>query len=135
MEYTNLDTLRTELDGTWTITITATPSSTSTFTFSALSLSDGDFFATPTDLVPAHGATDVPANQIFSWTDPATDPQDPPYVFGAAVGPENNDSDQEVLSGPFGPLAPGATMFSPRSASAPAFTSSRSSISRGTCRS
>ncbi len=65
VEYTNLDALRTGLDGTWTITITASPSSTSTFTFSALSLSDADFFATPSGLIPANGATDVPANQVF----------------------------------------------------------------------
>ncbi len=113
VEYTNLDALRTGLDGTWTITITATPSSTSTFAFSALSLSDADYFATPTGLNPAHGAIDVPANQSFSWIDPATDPTNPPYVFGAAVGSETGGAEQEGLSAPFGSLAPGATTFDP----------------------
>ncbi len=72
------------LDGTWTIIITAASSSTSTFMLNAAQLVDKDVFATATRVVPANGATGVPADVVFAWNDPTGTPPgdgDPDVLF------------------------------------------------------
>jgi hypothetical protein len=57
---------------------------------------DGDFFATPTNLSPANGATGVSPTTLVSWTDPTG--MVTPYAL--AVDVENDSETQEVLSIP-----------------------------------
>lgn len=68
--FTSFQNMTTTINGTWTITVEGSSPSTSTFTLNASSLVDGDFFQTPTNVSPAHGATDVPADFEVSWTPP-----------------------------------------------------------------
>ena len=68
--FTSLAAAKTGVNGTWTVEITGTTPSTSTFTLDVTSAVDGDFFATPTLTNPTHGASAVPSNTIFTWTDP-----------------------------------------------------------------
>ena len=70
LSFLDFDAMKPVLEGTWTVMITGASPSTSTFAFNAAGLSVGDFFATPTGVVPANGSTGVHANVDFSWNDP-----------------------------------------------------------------
>ena len=95
--FSNLAALQSTLDGTWTVTIVGgTSASTSTFTLDAAALVDGNFFATPTNLSPANGATGVLSTTLLSWTDPTG--MVTPYAL--AVDVDNDSESQEVLSIP-----------------------------------
>ncbi len=69
--YADFAALESDVSGTWTVTLTGGAlASTSSFDFDTTSLSDADFFPTPTNLSPANGATGVAADVVPSWQDP-----------------------------------------------------------------
>ena len=79
-------TLIDAIDGTWTVEVFGDSPSTSTFAIDASSLTDGDFYATPGNVVPENGEASVPANHVMYWDDP--------------TGPETADAVAVWLDGP-----------------------------------
>jgi hypothetical protein len=73
VDFLDLASLRAAMDGEWTISISGPSSSESTFTIDAGGLQEADFYDTPTDLFPADGASGVPPDVTFSWSDPTGD--------------------------------------------------------------
>jgi hypothetical protein len=95
MVFADLASMKTALDGEWTIEIIGSSPSTSSFTVDAASLTDGDFFPAVTNLSPANGAVGVDSGTNLSWTDP-TGPSTP-FVLGAWVDTDFG-GDQEVIN-------------------------------------
>ncbi|MCH8153410.1 MAG: hypothetical protein IH830_13685 [Planctomycetes bacterium] len=95
--FVNLRAIKAALDNTWTINVAGTSSSTSTFTFNADPLQDSHFFDTATDLLPADDSTDVPADVIFSWSDP-TGTATPDVLLVFVTGPSKmGQGDDSIL--------------------------------------
>ena len=94
----DLATVKTKLNGTWTIAIVAVPSSITTFTLNAQALVDGSFYDTPTVVCPANDSIDVPPNVVFSWTDP-TRGVSPVVLLVTVVGPGEIGQNDNSLDG------------------------------------
>ena len=118
--YDSLTSLKTALHGSWTINITGDSASTSTFTFDANAIDDGDFFATPTGLAPAHNTTGAPKVVALTWNDP-TGASTPDgllvLVDGGATFQQANSalgtlSISDTSWSPSSPLNPGLNEFS-----------------------
>jgi hypothetical protein len=107
--FADLAAMQTALDGVWTIETFGSSPGTSTFTLYAATLTDDDFFPTPTNLSPANGEVGVDPGTSFSWTDP-TGPATP-YLLGVGTDTDHGD-DQEVISLEGG-IAVGATTWQP----------------------
>jgi hypothetical protein len=113
-DFASFAAMKSEITGTWTITIVGgTLASTTTFTFTTTSLDDGDFFATPTDLSPADGATGVAVDAGLSWSDP-TGLSTPDALVVRVEGP-TTDQEANSLADPMDPefIAVDATMWGP----------------------
>jgi hypothetical protein len=107
--FADLAAMQTALDGVWTIETFGSSPGTSTFTLNAATLTDDDFFPTPTNLSPANGEVGVDPGTSFSWTDP-TEPATP-YLLGVGTDTDHG-GDQEVISLEGG-IAVGATTWQP----------------------
>ncbi len=94
--FTNLAAMKSALGGTWTIDIAGDSPSSSSFMLTIAGLGEGDFFATPTGLSPAHGATDVPADTAISWVDPTG--SSTPYALAVEVESDIGWDYQGILS-------------------------------------
>ncbi|QNN21681.1 PEP-CTERM sorting domain-containing protein [Planctomycetales bacterium ZRK34] len=108
-DYATLADLVNATSGVWTIDISGSSASSSAFTLISGGLVDADFFPIPTGLTPAHGATGVPVNTSFSWTDP-TGPITPDVVDVYVGSESGNYQDNNSL---MGDLAIDATMWTP----------------------
>ncbi len=95
--FADLASMKTALDGLWTIEILGSSPSTSTFTLNAAALTDGDFFPTATNLSPANGAADIDPGTSLSWTDPTAAAT--PFILGAEVGTDLDDQEVNSLEG------------------------------------
>jgi hypothetical protein len=67
--FTDLNDVKSRLDGSWTITVSGTTPSVTSFSFDAASFMESTFFQTPTIVSPTHMQT-VSATPMFSWVDP-----------------------------------------------------------------
>ncbi|MEM7228348.1 MAG: hypothetical protein AAF432_05965 [Planctomycetota bacterium] len=107
--FDSLAALKTAMNGTWIIGVVGLESSVTTMFFDANSLTDGDFYGTPTIVSPLPGSTgDSPAT--FEWTDPTG--ADTPDVLVVEAEGETVDFGVEAVS-LFGDIAIDATTWNP----------------------
>jgi hypothetical protein len=99
--FTDLSSMTSSMDGDWTITISGASPSTTTFAFNADALLDPDFFpdffATPTDVFPPNGSSDVPPDVVFSWSDPTG--LETADALAVRVGNETHEQEDNSLFG------------------------------------
>lgn len=70
-DFADFAALESEISGAWTVTLVGGAlASTNSFDFDTTTLSDADFFPTPTNVSPGNGATGVAPDVVFSWNDP-----------------------------------------------------------------
>jgi len=96
-EFADFAALEAAIDGIWTVTLAGGAlASTNTFTFDTSSLTDADFFATPTNLSPGDGETGVAPDVVLSWDDPTGPSLRTPAALIVLV--ESSTQDQEANS-------------------------------------
>jgi hypothetical protein len=94
-EYADFAALEAAIGGIWTVTLAGGAlASTNTFMFDTSSLTDADFFATPTNLSSGDGETGVAADVVLSWDDPTGPSLRTPAALIVLV--EGNTTDQEA---------------------------------------
>jgi hypothetical protein len=69
-DFADFASLKSAVNGTWTIDVAGSSPSTTTFLLDLESLVDGDLFATPTMVNPQSGETGVANDVVFAWADP-----------------------------------------------------------------
>jgi len=70
LDFADFPTMKTALNGLWTIGINGPTPSTSTFALDLSALVDADVFPTPTPINPVADQTNVPADVFITWLDP-----------------------------------------------------------------
>jgi hypothetical protein len=119
VDFADLASVKTEASGQWSILLDTPFPNLTTFTIDASSLGEGDFFPTPTVTNPVHGATGVPLDVTFSWTD--TTGKAVPDAISVSVDQDPLEQGENSITGTIGvddtswtapaPLPPGFNEF------------------------